>query len=131
MNYEIKQEIKMDAFVPPLKTELNRGNGIALIADYIADEEVENIVYEIEKTRVQMKVLEDHEKSLKSDLKELVGDAESIKDHTGYEIATWKSTYSNRFDTESFKTIHPEIYGQFLKQSEMRKFVTKRRNIEL
>lgn len=96
---------------------------------FVADETIEDLVNAIEAVRVQMKVLSDQDKDLKDELKDLVGKAESIVDHTGYEIATWKTSCSNRFDTDSFKKDYPVIYTKYLKQSEQRRFMTKPRKI--
>lgn len=101
----------------------------ALIATYMADEVVEELVYKIEAVRVQMKTLSEHDKILKEELKEIVDNAESIVDHTGYEIATWKTSNRNTFDTDSFKEDYPDIYAKYLKSSEQRRFMTKPRKV--
>jgi len=98
-------------------------------ATYVADETAEEIVYQIEAIRVQMKILSDQDKDLKDELKEIVGEKELIVDSSGYEIATWKISNSNRFDTDSFKKDHPIIYSAYVKQSPQRRFITKPRNI--
>jgi len=95
----------------------------------VADETIEDLVYGIEALRVQMKVLSDQDKALKEELKELVGEKEHIVDYSGYEIATWKISHTNRFDTDSFKNDYPVIYSAYVKQSEQRRFVTKPRKI--
>lgn len=109
----------------PVKEE----NGIDTVQACVADETIEDLVYGIEALRVQMKVLTDQDKALKDELKELVGNAESIVDHTGYEIATWKTSYTNRFDTDSFKKDFSTLYERYVKSSEQRRFMTKPRKI--
>lgn len=102
---------------------------LVLMPPCVADEAIEDLVYEIEKVRVQMKILSEQDKELKDELKELVKNAESIVDPAGYEIATWKFSYTNRFDTEAFKNDYPAVYNKYLKLSEQRRFMTKPRKI--
>lgn len=97
----------------------------------LANEAIEGLVYDIEAIRVQMKTLSDQDKALKEELKELVNNAESIVDDTGYEIATWKVSLTNRFDTDSFKKDFSTLYARYIKSSEQRRFVTKPRKIIL
>jgi predicted phage-related endonuclease len=97
---------------------------------YVADEGVEDLVYRIEAVRVKIKALTEQEKLLKEELNEFVGESESIVDMTGHEIATWKTSYTSRFDTESFKKDYPVVYDKYVKKTEQRRFSTKPRQID-
>jgi predicted phage-related endonuclease len=41
---------------------------------------------------------------------------------TDYRV-TWKAVKSTRFDSAAFKTTHAELYQQYSKQTESRRFV--------
>jgi predicted phage-related endonuclease len=101
-----------------------------LQASYIADEEVEDILYDIEKTRVHMRFLKDHEDKCKAHLKEFVKEASLITNHKGYMLATWNASQTTSFDTERFKKDYPELYEAYLKHSEKRTLIIKARPIE-
>lgn len=74
-------------------------------------------------------------RSLK-ELEALIAEAESIKDELKAEMINrnteemavdvfkirYKTVKSNRFDTTAFKNTHKELYDQYIKQTESRRF---------
>ena len=56
-----------------------------------------------------------------------MGDFDTLVDDSGKALATWKSAKpSQRFDTDSFKKAHADIYQQFIKTGEpSRRFLLK------
>lgn len=74
-------------------------------------------------------------RSLK-ELESLIAEAESIKDELKAEMINrnteemtidvfkirYKTVKSNRFDTNAFKSTHKELYSQYIKQTETRRF---------
>ena len=74
-------------------------------------------------------------RSLK-ELEALIAEAESIKDELKAEMINrnteemtvdvfkirYKTVKSNRFDTNAFKSTHKELYSQYIKQTETRRF---------
>lgn len=57
--------------------------------------------------------------SLQEDIEMFIGDYDTLVSASGV-IATWKQQESNRFDTDRFKSEHPDLYKLYLKTSKTR-----------
>lgn len=75
--------------------------------------------------------LQADEQSIKADLddvklkiQEYMGD-NAILTSGGREIATWKTSTSNRFDTKRFKKENPDVAKQYTKEGNSRRFLVK------
>lgn len=58
--------------------------------------------------------------ALKDQIKEAMGDSEELR--VGEYKVTYKTVKSSRFDSASFKKAMPELYGQFTKTTQSRRF---------
>lgn len=72
----------------------------------------------------------DEEKAIKERLRESENKlksylGESEKGRIGERLVTWKNIKSNRFDSKRFATEHPELYRQYLNESQYRRFSIK------
>lgn len=100
------------------------------ITPFIADEEIEELLIAIESASVRKKIADEEEKELKKELEELIKDSQEIVDKTGYVLATWKFTQTNRFNTAKFENDHPDLYMNYLTQSTSRRLLRKARPVK-
>ncbi len=76
---------------------------------------------ELQQVRQRKADLLEIEEHLKTKLKDKLGKAERMV-LGGKTLISWKSQSQNRLDTNAFKTAHPELYQQFVKQTSTRRF---------
>jgi putative phage-type endonuclease len=76
---------------------------------------------------IQQKIKELNKQSceLKTAVCNYLGNDSLLLNVAGEILATWKNKKISRFDTTTFKEVHPDIYKQFLKTTETREFRTK------
>lgn len=92
--------------------------------ELLRSEEVEAYRDLCEKSKELETAKKEYENMFKSDMQ----DAE--KAHCGCLQITWKTGKSNRFDQSRFKKEHPDMYKEYMKESETRTFRTKFLNQE-
>lgn len=77
----------------------------------------EKIAY-LQELKGHIKSLQDEQKKLETELKDL------IREHEGIEspkyVVTWKNQTSNRFDTKAFKADYPELAAKYTKETSTR-----------
>ncbi|MGC4378294.1 YqaJ viral recombinase family protein [Fictibacillus sp. Mic-4] len=83
----------------------------------------ETLVTALDQVSNELKELEARKKEYENQLKAMMGDNE--KAYAGERTITWKSIFSNRFDSKRFAKDHPELYQQYLNQSSYRRFAVK------
>lgn len=86
----------------------------------IATEEIEALYHDLMRTKAHIKALEAVEKEKTMQLFEFLQDTEVLLDMQSKKLCTWKSQTTNRFDTNAFKALYPELYAQFTKESSSR-----------
>jgi predicted phage-related endonuclease len=73
-----------------------------------------------------IKALNKRQKELELIIKKHMKEADTLlHPETGKELATWKGSVSNRFDSATFKDAHPALYQEFTKQQHTRRFLVK------
>lgn len=73
----------------------------------------------------EMKILEEKENQIKKELVEFMQNSEILTDSFDNVVATRKLIMSNRFDLTAFKEENPELYKQYLKESQSERFTVK------
>lgn len=115
------------ADIPPLPTTpkeigryYSRANGKAIEATH----EILHFHAELKEVKENIKQLEKREEFIKSQLQVYMQENEALQIN-GALLATWKNSNSSSFDVKTFKESHPELYNQFLRTQEIRRFLIK------
>jgi predicted phage-related endonuclease len=92
-----------------------------------ADDDIYNIAVQLRACNSRKSEFENEIKKLKLQLMTVLEDKQ-VLEYNGHQLATWKKTKdSERFDKESFKKDHPEIYAKYIsKKAGFRRFVLKK-----
>lgn len=100
-----------------------KSNGVAITADEFLVRQVKELI----EVREDVKHLEKTEEQLKASIMGALGDAEILLDPGGLTLVTWKTSKpSKRFDSKALQNDHPDLYTQYLKESEgSRRFLVK------
>lgn len=77
--------------------------------------------HEVLDIRKRIKRLQDLEEQYSNLIKDQLGTADRLV-HSGQTLVSWKTSTSQRLDTTKFKEDHAELYKQYLKTSETRRF---------
>jgi len=96
------------------------------VTEVTATPVVTKILKGIKNTREDMKNLKYDEDQFKKDLDAEINGAEVILDEKGHVIATWLYNDTPRFDMETFKEEHPQMYEDYLKTSRERRLTLKK-----
>lgn len=91
----------------------------------IATNSIEEGVYDLKKLKEEKKELEQKLKDEELRIKLFMGESAELCSISGEKLCTWKNQSSNIFDSSTFKKTNPDLYKQFAKKSECRKFLTK------
>ena len=91
----------------------------------MADSETVEIISQIRDVSGQLKELKAKKEALELAVKTFMKDNSILLNDDGEKLATWKAVTSNRFDSSSLKTKNPDIYNQFIKTTESRRFNLK------
>ncbi|MEY8356509.1 hypothetical protein AALB39_24600 [Lachnospiraceae bacterium 54-53] len=82
---------------------------------------IENRVKKLKAIEEQIKALELEAEKLKEIKKEM--EARGTEEvQVGSFLVRWKSVIGNRFDSKAFQKEHKALYGQYLKQTEGKRF---------
>lgn len=101
----------------------------ALYPEAVPETEIElppdanSLVSALDQVSSEIKELETQKKEYENQLKAMMGENE--KAYAGERVITWKSVSSNRFDSKRFSIEHPELYKQYVKASNYRRFAIK------
>lgn len=79
---------------------------------------------DLKRLRYQIKTLEKDKTDIENEIKEYMKE-NAVLLVNGYDAITWRMRSSQRFDTMRFKTEEPELYEQYVKNSESRYFIVK------
>lgn len=92
-----------------------------------ASPEILTAIKELSRVREAAKRIDEQEKRLKLAVMAAMGEHDTLLGPNGKPLVTWKSAKaSTRFDMDSFKSTHADLYTQFLKTGEPnRRFLLK------
>lgn len=82
--------------------------------------QIDNRIKKIEELEAQKKALEEQISSLKAEVQEEMADQESIE--TAHYLVRWTKVTSERFDSKRFKNNHAELFSEYVKSIESRRF---------
>ena len=99
----------------------NSKPGVVQASDHELD-----LIVQLKAARDARKSYEDKEEELKDQIKRSLGEFDTLV-YGNQTLVTWKSAASSkRFDAAAFKEFHPELYEQFVKQTDgSRRFLIK------
>lgn len=86
----------------------------------MTERQIENRIKKIEELEAQKKALEEQISSLKAEVQEQMQDIETME--TAHYTIRWTRVTSERFDSKSFKSKHAELFSEFVKSVESRRF---------
>lgn len=82
--------------------------------------QIENRIKKIEELEAQKKAIEEQISSLKAEVQEQMQDTETME--TAHYTIRWTKVTSERFDSKSFKSKHAELFSEYVKSVESRRF---------
>lgn len=85
--------------------------------------QIVNRAKKIEELETQKKALEDQISSLKAEIQEEMQDQETLE--AGSYIIRWTKVTSEKFDSKAFKGKHAELFSEYVKSIESRRFTIK------
>lgn len=88
----------------------------------MTERQIENRIKKLQVIEAQRKELEAQAEALKAELKADLEEKGLNELQTKNFIIRWKSVISNRLDGKALKAAFPDIYSQFTKLSESRRF---------
>lgn len=84
-------------------------------AEVVADSDVMQAIAELRDLKVQQGHLEHAREQWQAVVMRAMGEADTLVDAQGRQLATWKAAAApRRFDAATFKAHHPDLYGQFV-----------------
>ena len=91
-----------------------------------APDHVAEAVRQLKDSKEAVKVLEEQQEALEVEIKNAIGDADTLM-YDGAVLATWKSSKpSMRFDSARFKAEHPDLYSEYCNEvAGTRRFLLK------
>lgn len=82
--------------------------------------QIENRIKKIEELEAQKKALEEQISSLKAEVQAEMADHETVE--TPHYLIRWTKVTSERFDSKRFKNNHAELFSEYVKSIESRRF---------
>lgn len=86
----------------------------------MTERQIENRIKKIEELEAQKKAIEEQISSLKAEVQEQMQDTETME--TTHYTIRWTKVTSERFDSKSFKSKHAELFSEYVKSIESRRF---------
>lgn len=86
----------------------------------MTERQIENRIKKIEELEAQKKAIEEQISSLKAEVQEQMQDSETME--TAHYTIRWTKVTSERFDSKSFKSKHAELFSEYVKSIESRRF---------
>lgn len=83
---------------------------------------IENRVTKLKAIEDQIKALELEADKLKEEIKREMESRGADEMQAGNFLVRWKSVIGSRFDSKTFQKEHEALYGQYLKQTESKRF---------
>jgi putative phage-type endonuclease len=97
----------------------------SVFSSVMANTTLKEIIKDIKETKSKIKDLENYEDNLKILIFKEMQFSEALADEFGNVIATWKQQKMTKFDTDSFKKDHPNLYKKYCKTNTFRKFMLR------
>lgn len=88
----------------------------------MSNNELATKIKELKELEMLIKEAEAEVETLKDEIKEEMKKQNTEEMKVGVHIVRWTSVLSNRFDTTAFKSVMPELYKQYTKQTMSRRF---------
>lgn len=86
----------------------------------MTERQIENRIKKIEELEAQKKALEEQISSLKAEVQEQMQEQGTLE--TAHYTIRWTKVTSERFDSKSFKSKHAELFSEYVKSVESRRF---------
>lgn len=86
----------------------------------MTERQIENRIKKIEELEARKKAIEEQISSLKAEVQEQMQDTETME--TAHYTIRWTKVASERFDSKSFKSKHAELFSEYVKSVESRRF---------
>lgn len=86
----------------------------------MTERQIENRIKKIEELEAQKKAIEEQISSLKAEVQEQMQEQETLE--TAHYTIRWTKVTSERFDSKSFKSKHAELFSEYVKSVESRRF---------
>lgn len=83
---------------------------------------IENRIRKLQEIEAQQKKLETQAEAIRTEIKADMEMKGLVELKTKNFIIRWKEIISNRLGSKALKAAFPDIYGQFVKQTESRRF---------
>lgn len=88
----------------------------------MGEKAIENRIRKLQEIEAQQKELEIQAEAIRTEIKADMEMKGLVELKTKNFIIRWKEIISNRLDSKALKAAFPDIYGQFVKQTESRRF---------
>lgn len=88
----------------------------------MSKQEIINKIEELKQWEALMEEAKNEAEALKDAIKAEMYEMDTEELVAGSYIVRWTSVLSNRFDTTAFKRVMPEVYKEYTKQVESRRF---------
>jgi len=86
-----------------------------------------DIIEQLTDVKARIKELEISQDYLENQIKDAMKDAERAR--VGRFTVSWKNVVSKRFDTKLFEKTNPDLYSQYIKESQSRRFTVKEETV--
>lgn len=86
----------------------------------MTERQIENRMKKIEELEAQKKALEEQISILKEEVQEQMQEQETME--TAHYLIRWTKVSSERFDSKAFKNKHSELFKEYVKSVESRRF---------
>ena len=89
----------------------------------MTNKEIEAKLKELKELKVMAEELKDQIAGLEDEIKQEMTAQDTDTLRAGAFKATWKPYTSNKFDSKAFKSTHSELYSQYCKAVEIKRFL--------
>lgn len=116
---------------PELRTleDIKKRFAVSLESTLVVTDEIKDKIIRLNELDKQYKTLETEEINIKFDIQNWMKDSAYIVDEKGDQLVSFKSHQKNSFDSIQFRNDHPDLYKQYLKQTNQRPFSIKEKAI--
>lgn len=86
----------------------------------MTNKQIDNRIEKLETLEAQIKALEKQAEAVKDELKAELGDSEHLE--TAKHRLNWARVLTERLDSKALKADRPEVYSEYVKTTESRRF---------
>lgn len=79
----------------------------------------------LQDVNAEIDALKERKQAIQDEITAHIGEGDAVWSDENTLVATWKASTTNRFDTTTFKKVHPDLFEKFSKASVARRFVLK------